>query len=115
MIGLAPLVVGQFAPVKQVNAVSCKLGPDDASIYVSLVRRHRQNFLAKNLLMTVGTRILGDSCSLCTHVAGQHAYAFHEELIEIRAENGQELHALQERSAIIHRFMQDTLVELKPT
>ena len=41
-------------------------------------------------------------------------YANHEELIQVRGEDGQELESLQERLTPIQRFFEHTPVELDP-
>ena len=44
----------------------------------------------------------------------QSGYANHEELIQVRGEDRQELKSLQERLTPIQRFFEDTPVELNP-
>ena len=45
---------------------------------------------------------------------GQPRHALHEELVEVRAEDGQELDALEQRRALVQRLMQHPPVELEP-
>ena len=49
---------------------------------------------------------------------GQHlqaAHADHEELVQVRAGNGQELQPFERRDLAVQRFVQHALVELQPT
>src|SRR6185437_7190890 len=44
----------------------------------------------------------------------QPRHAFHEELVEVRAEDGQELDPLEQRRALVQRLVQHPPVELEP-
>ena len=47
-------------------------------------------------------------------IAPKQAYALHVELVQIGAEDGEELHALEQRRALVQRLVQDAAVELEP-
>ena len=44
----------------------------------------------------------------------QRRDAHHEELVEVRGDDGQELHPLQQRMVVVQRLIEDPLVELQP-
>ena len=44
----------------------------------------------------------------------QAPHANHEELVQIRSRNGQELETFQQRNAIVLRFPEDALIEFDP-
>ena len=44
----------------------------------------------------------------------QRRHTNHEEFVEVRADDGQELHALQQRMVVVERLIEDSLVELQP-
>jgi hypothetical protein len=47
-------------------------------------------------------------------LAAQQAAPLHEELVEVRREDGEELEALQQGSAVVESLGQDAAVELQP-
>ena len=97
---------GQFIPAPQVNAMprQCRhdLRRESASACCCSIGRSRSRIRTSRSRPSAG-RILA-----------QHRHALHEELVEVRGEDGEELHPLEQRRALIERFRQHTPVELEP-
>jgi len=70
--------------------------------------RHRRQRLARREPVGAGGRLPGVQAAL----EGGHPH--HEELVQVRAEDGQELHALQQGHRGILRLFQHAAIELQP-
>ena len=71
-------------------------------------RRHRRQRLGGGQLVGPRRRLAGMDAAL------QRGHPHHEELVEVRAEDGQELHPLQQRHGGVERFLENPPVELQP-
>jgi hypothetical protein len=105
---------GQVAPGQNANVVVCKQTQQFAldAESVLLERAHPRETFGDLLLRraTVDCRLRYAGGGLLFEAAD----ALHEELVEVRAGNGQELDAFQERVPIAFGLSEDALVESQP-
>src|SRR2546421_540412 len=101
---LAFLLFIELFPAQQVNA---------------LLRQRRHQHLAETarLLLDQTDDDLAQPAEHLTPCGGpalEDADALHEELVEVRGKDGEELEAFQQRRAFIERLVEDAAIELQP-
>ena len=104
--GLRLLRGGQFVPVAQEDTVSGERGDQFVAKAVRLPAQQREQSGAKpadKSLFLVGLSL------------PEHRDALHEKFVQVGSKNSQKLSSLEQRSALIERFGQHSLVEVEPT
>jgi hypothetical protein len=94
------------------DPVSGKLRPDHVRVAVGLLLEHRDDHLSdpKHVVAAVvrdRARVVGRRPN--------ERHPLHEELVKIRREDRQELHALEKRRPLVERLLKHAPVELQPT
>ena len=103
---LLPAGAREFVPAAQEYSVFGKTGNDDMPVALRLPLKHGQQILSRTCC-SKAPLCIGLPCA-------KHSHALHEELVEVRGKDRQELRPLQQRRALIQRLGQDSLVEVQP-
>jgi hypothetical protein len=109
-------VIRIIVRLEKPDAVLRELGPQpvgpDLGLFVEHLPRasphHRQLLFGRQ---AVGRHVIAVRAQLLL----QRRDAHHEELIEIRADDGEELHALEQWVAAVARLVENSIVERQPT
>ena len=113
--GLGALRFGQIGPRQQTNAVLLQGGLDLLRKAGGLIGQHRRHRLANRRQLLNGRQTVQRTRH---HTGGnltlQTAHPLHEELVEVRREDAQKAHALQQRRPLVECFVQHPPVELQP-
>src|ERR1700733_11978298 len=96
---------GELAPRPQKYAVFGKTGDDDMPVAFRLALKRADDLLAD--LLQEGPLGVGGSMP-------KDRFALHEEFVEVRRKDGQELCPFQQRRAVIQGLCEDALIEVQP-
>jgi hypothetical protein len=103
--GFVFLGLSEVLPLAEEDAVRGEAGEDDVAEAVGLAIEHGEQFVAE--LLNEGALRLG-----LRDAEGEGA--LHEEFVEVGGEDGEELGALEEWSALVEGLGEDALVEVEP-